>query len=260
MSGQHFFRISFLRENRSSLLADNEAAAFRAPDVVGLKASTFDVVLRPRRDEMVMRKLFILLLLSAIGISLLAYSQRKRIQRKDPSTSGTVSSVLPVDQAKLMEAVIRAFRENKPAAPDKFSRFSLTQPGEEAFPPEYELESYKDDRSLARYRSIDLAKRQRDFYLYDFSDLENHGSYWVSEYYQGNDPLPFRCNFLIHHEPEGPAATRVEIFELAPRVWAGKRFAFDRHGPHYMVDIRNVEPTTSDRVEVLDLIKKATRQ
>ena len=209
--------------------------------------------------EVFMRKLLLMLLVSAIAVSLYVYVQGKRIERKTDAKLAGTSAVLPVDQGKFIKAVTKAFGENKPQPSNKFSRFSLAQPGQEQFPGEYQLTYYGSEESIARYRSIALERRRLDFYLYDFSDEDNHGSYWESEYYRGQERLPFRCNFIIHHEPEGSTATRVEVFELAPRVWAGKRLAFGRHGPGYIVDIRNVAPTTSDRVEVLDLIKKATQ-
>lgn len=55
----------------------------------------------------------------------------------------------------------------------------------------------------------------------------------------------------------GAQHTKVEIFEFAPRVWVGKKFGFQGHGLGYRLDIRKVDPTTSDRVDLLALLKEA---
>ena len=157
----------------------------------------------------------------------------------------------------MTRAIIRMFRDGKPPPTGKFSHFSLAQVGEEQFPADYQLSNYQEDELLRRYLSIDVARRRLDFYLYDFSDADNRKDYWTSEYYRGSEPVLFRCNFIIHHEPEGAGHTKVEIFEYAPRVWVGKKFGFERHGLGYYLDIRKVAPTTSDRVELLALLEEA---
>lgn len=156
----------------------------------------------------------------------------------------------------MIKAIIRMFRDGKPPPTGKFSHFSLAQVGEEQFPAEYQLGNYQEDELLRRYLSIDVARRRLDFYLYDFSDADNPKDYWTSEYYRGSEPVLFRCNFIIHHEPEGAGHTKVEIFEFAPRVWVGKKFGLERHGPGFYLDIRKVAPTTSDRVELLALLEE----
>lgn len=207
-----------------------------------------------------MRKLIFGLLLFSTCFSLYIFTQRKRIDRRAVIDLPSVTAVFPVDQATLMKAIVKGFQENKPPPPDKFSRFSLAQVGAEEFPAEYQLKHYQDDQSTARYQSIPQDRRNLDFYLYDFSEGDNPANYWASEYYQGDRPALFRCNFIIHHEPDGNGATRVEVFEFIPRVLAGKKFALERHGPGYFSDIRKVAPTTSDRIEVLELIKQAVRR
>lgn len=207
--------------------------------------------------KMAMRKLLLLFLLPALCIPLYILTQGKTIKRKADRTLASVTSVLPVDQGKLTKVILKIFRENKPSS-KKLARFALTQVGEENFPAEYQLAHYNAEESIARYLSIPPERRKLDFYLYDFSDADNQDSYWLSEYYEGNKPAPFRCNFIIHLEPQG-GGTLVEIFEFAPRVWVGKKFAIDRHGPGQRLDIRDVAPTTSDRVELLDLLKEAAR-
>jgi hypothetical protein len=203
-----------------------------------------------------MSKVLLALLLAAFCLSLYAFMHAKRIKRKTNLNFATVSSILAVDQNEVMKAIIKMFRNGKPPPTGKFSHFSLAQAGEQQFPADYQLSHYQDDELLRRYVSIDVARRRLDFYLYDFSDADDRNDYWTSDYYRGSERVPFRCNFIIHHEPEGTGHTKVEIFEVAPRIWVGKKFGFERHGPGFYLDIRKVDPTTSDRVELLALLKE----
>ena len=202
-----------------------------------------------------MRKVLLAVLIAAFCLSLYAFTHQKRITRRTNLNLTSVSAIFPMDQNGVTKAIIKMFREGKPPPTGKFSHFSLAQVGEEHFPEDYQLSSYQHDESLRRYLSIDVARCRFDFYLYDFSDADNREDYWASDYYRGSEPVPFRCNFIIHHEPEGAEHTKVEIFEFAPRVWVGKKFGFERHGPGFYLDIRKVDPTTSDRVDLLALLK-----
>ena len=181
----------------------------------------------------------------------------KRIKRNTDLNFASVSSVLPVAQNSVARAIIRMFRDKEPPPTGKFSHFSLAQVGDEQFPADYQLSSYQEDELLRRYLSIDGSRRRSDFYLYDFSDADNPSDYWRSEYYRGSEPVLFRCNFIIHQEPEDAQHTKVEIFEVAPRIWVGKKFGFEAHGPGFYLDIRKVDPTTSDRVDLLASIERA---
>jgi hypothetical protein len=204
-----------------------------------------------------MRKVLLALLLAAFCLSLYAFMHQKRIRRRTNLNLASVSAIFPVDQNGVTKAITKMFRDGKPPPTGKFSHFSLAQVGEEQFPADYQLSHYQDDELLRMYLSIDGARRRLDFYLYDFSDADNYNDYWTSDYYRGSEPVPFRCNFIIHHEPEGIGHTKVEIFEVAPRIWVGKKFGLERHGPGFYLDIRKVDPTTSDRVDLLALLKEA---
>jgi hypothetical protein len=203
-----------------------------------------------------MRKLIFALLLAAFCLTVYAVTHVKRIKRKTNLNLAEVSSILPVDQNEVIKAITRMFRDGKAPPTGKFSHFSLAQVGEEQFPADYQLSHYQDDQLLSRYLSIAVARRRLDFYLYDFSDADNQNDYWTSDYYRGSEPVLFRCNFIIHHEPEATGHTKVEIFEVAPRIWVGKKFGLERHGPGFYLDIRKVDPTTSDRVDLLALLKE----
>jgi hypothetical protein len=88
----------------------------------------------------------------------------KRIKRKTNLNFASVSSVLPVDQNRVIKVIIRMFRDGKPPPTGKFSHFSLAHVGEEQFPADYQLSNYQDDESLRRYLSIDVARRRLEAY------------------------------------------------------------------------------------------------
>jgi hypothetical protein len=112
-----------------------------------------------------MRKILLALLLAACCLSVYAFMHAKRINRKTNLNFTTVSSILAVDQNEVMKAIIKMFRDGRPPPTGKFSHFSLAKVGEEQFPTDYQLSSYRNDKSLRRYVSIDLARRRLDFYL-----------------------------------------------------------------------------------------------
>ena len=80
--------------------------------------------------------------------------------------------------------------------------------------------------------------------------------YWLSEYWSAGQPVKFRCGFLLHLEEQGPSATEVQVVEKAPEVWVGEHWALEHHGLDLgrVHDIRFVEPTIKDRLEMLDVI------
>jgi hypothetical protein len=52
----------------------------------------------------------------------------------------------------------------------------------------------------------------------------------------------------------------VEIFEYVPRVWLGKKFAFGPHGPGIYLNVKEVEPTIRDRLELREAIRAALEE
>jgi hypothetical protein len=110
------------------------------------------------------------------------------------------------------------------------------------------------DRSpwMERYLDMGPAERARDLYLLSVMDL-----FWASDYQYEGKPAKFYTDFLLHLEPVSADATRVEVYEYLPRIWVGKSFQLGAHGPCMCRDQRWVEQTKTDRVALLDAIKKA---
>src|SRR4029077_7983391 len=150
--------------------------------------------------------------------------------------------------------------ENKFPFGTKWSRFFLFERGDSLhrlFPPDEQilLDRGADD-FIPRYVAIAPNLRRNDLLLYE----PTGDYYWDSEYWYAGAPARFRCSFIIHVEPAS-AGTRVEIFEYQPTIWGGERFGFPAHAvlPVRFHDIRPPEPTTADRLDVLQVIEAAVQ-
>jgi len=63
------------------------------------------------------------------------------------------------------------------------------------------------------------------------------------------------CGRRVQLEPTPEGATRVEVIEYLPVVWPGEVFRFcGRAVPNTYHDIRQVPPTTVDRIEMLSIV------
>jgi hypothetical protein len=210
-----------------------------------------------QRDKSMNKVVIIVLLAVAAGGTYFSLLPRfQKIAKRAPVTSSSVAETVPVNEHVVFLRINRFF-ETKSPKPKPFDRFKLAKFGDEYFPQDFQLQHYNNP-ILNTYLRIEPTLKQNDLYLYDFSDADDANSYWLSEYYYAGAPAKFRCNFIIHLEPESNAGTRIEIFEYAPRVWLGKRFSMGPHGPGMHLDIRDVESTTKDRIELMKLIKEAS--
>jgi hypothetical protein len=199
-------------------------------------------------------------LLAAATIAIAACSQLKPVERRAPQDRVSVTATVAAEPQAVQQAIVRAFAADKGQLPEKWRRFSIARPGEEYFPrdDQIELERGESD-ALARYLAAPAANKRDDLFAYDFSDADDARAYWPSEYYVEDRQAPFRSNFLIHLVPSGAAATEVEVLELSPRVWVGKKFSVEAHGPGTYLDVRNVAPTTADRIELLELVRQLVK-
>jgi hypothetical protein len=123
---------------------------------------------------------------------------------------------------------------------------------------------------LTEYRQLSDTERSNDVLVSD----PTLDVYWRSEYATASGPVRFHCGFIIHFAPAralpdqdraaaAAAGSVVEVYEMVPTVWVGERLGLQAHGIGFgrIHDIRFVEPTVKDRVDVLDLIDRilATR-
>lgn len=208
----------------------------------------------------------------AFIISLEAY-RFKKIENNGAIEISPVAATIPATPSFVSAAVQNTFNlwdnfarpgssgkfQNKFPAESKWSVFYLTRKGDSAdgnlFPQdETILLDRGNDRFVRRYVAIPVNLRANDLFLFEPTGDE----YWPSEYRYRGQPAKFRCGFFIHIEPAGSAST-LEIFEYQPQIWVGERFGFSAHAvlPAIFRDLRFVEPTTIDRLELLSLVLKS---
>jgi hypothetical protein len=234
--------------------------------------ATFRFDASPVRSIRTLALALCVLIAAAFFVSLEAY-RFKKIEKNGPTKIPPVTATIPAVASSVSAAIQSTFNvwedlsrtnfsgtfKNKFPASSKWSHFFLfpnsDAPGSLFPQDELILLDRGNDEFIPRYVAIPASLRKDDLYLYEPTGDE----YWSSEYSYRGQPAKFRCSFLIHIEPAGGTATRLDIFEYQPEIWVGKRFGFSAHAilPVRFYDIRLVEPTTSDRVELLELIQKS---
>jgi hypothetical protein len=223
-----------------------------------------------RKHAMIVATLLSLLLGSlAFAVE---YPKLKKIEKRGPAYE-TVDAELPGDTNRVAATIGETFNQwadlDRPGQIGKYqnkfpygshwSRFFLfrkADPQHPLFPSDQEILLDRGvDLFVERYVRIPPELRNRDFYLYE--PTGDH--YWESEYFYKGKAAKFRCSFLIHLEPAKNSGTKVEIFEYQPTVWVGEYLGMSAHAifPAILHDIRPVQPTTTDRKEVLRLIQKS---
>lgn len=194
-------------------------------------------------------------ILFAAAAALFSYPQFKKIEKR------TAANPRPFDAlvGKNLDDVVHTIQKiwTPKAHPEsKFDHFSLAKPSDFYFPDDKQLQIYAaKDASIRQYLMLNPDLRKNDFSLTAFPDF-----YWPSEYYYNDQPAKFRCNFIVHLESKGSTSTKIEIFEYESQIWVGDKIGVSAHTgpiPGVFRDIRDVNPTTSDRVELLESIKKA---
>lgn len=105
--------------------------------------------------------------------------------------------------------------------------------------------------ALARYAELPLSARTNDVYLWS-PDVP----YWHSEYVMNGKRLPFKTYFILHITAGGDNATIVEAIEHKPVVRIEDHPALDENGLHQPHAVREVPPTTHERVFLLSCIRQ----
>jgi hypothetical protein len=139
---------------------------------------------------------------------------------------------------------LRFRRKNLPPPFDKMMTVRYREP---LFPEDANLKA----AHLQSYANMPASVRLYDLYV--FSPLDN---YWESEYSLGHTQIPFTCAFIVHMADAGPSRVRIQAYEYLPRVIAGRRWRLLGHaGPGHYLDIRQVDPTATDRSRLLTLLE-----
>jgi len=122
------------------------------------------------------------------------------------------------------------------------------------YPPDWPVTWADPGNFLAPYKEMAAARRLDDLLLEEPAGDE----YWHSEYEAAATPAKLRCGLIVHFEPHNPLSTEVQVYEKVPEVWAGERWALLHEGIGFgkVHDIRLVEPTVKDRLDLLDALAK----
>lgn len=183
--------------------------------------------------------------------ALLVYPSFKKIEKRGVAFQDSVSETVPTEELVIAEAASDCFTKRREVMNSRFKHFYLVPASDLIFPSDTYLRYLaKEDASLRPYLAKNSDLRKNDLFLYDFLN------YWHSEYYYNDQPAEFKCDFIIHFETESPSMTKIEIFEVGSRIRVGERFNIGHNGPGFYYDIRHVEPTTTDRVELLNIIRQ----
>jgi hypothetical protein len=172
------------------------------------------------------------------------------VERKGAAQQLITERTYPIRLTSLREAILRTFAVYHPPVAPPFGSMKVT----ELKPPNYSsgwlVTTVDPNGFLSGYKEMDPARKRNDLLL----DEPIGNTYWDSEYESSKGPAKFRCGFIIHMEGVADSATRVQVYEKVPQVWAGMYWTFGHSGPGEYRDIRFVEPTVKDRLDLLELL------
>jgi hypothetical protein len=203
-------------------------------------------------------------LLVIFSILILESWQSKKIEHRGGKIVNETAIVLPYDLKTTEESLLRTAgmrhspKEGFPAGyflVPGMGTFSL-YPMDPLRQP-LELEQINNKRlrphnpSLERFVKAAPNSHGKCYVMLGASDMK-----WTSEYYVDGRPAPFSCSYLLELKPIGQSATSIEVFELRPFIEAGTvRTIGPSFGFVTLQDRRDVSPTTSDRLAVLNFLK-----
>jgi hypothetical protein len=171
------------------------------------------------------------------------------VQRTGAAQKVIIERTYPVSVAVLRESVLDSFATRSMRLQLPFKGMTATPLQPPLFASDW-LENVVDlGEFLKPYKQIPASARQNDLLLQEATG----DVYWNSEYSNANGPVKFRCEFILHFAESAGGAT-VRVFEKVPSVWPGMYWTFGHSGPGWYRDIRFVEPTVQDRLDVLQML------
>ena len=176
------------------------------------------------------------------------------VERRGASQQRIVSRVYAKDLETLRAGILRAFRGALPPPFQGMRAIELKAPD---YPADWVAAWVDPGGFLESYRRLPAPLRVHDVLI----EEPTGDRYWPSEYSTSAGPVKFRCGFILHFSAPAPLVTEVQVYEKAPEVWAGEHWEFSRHGIGFgkVHDIRPVEPTVKDRLDMLDLLSEIGR-
>lgn len=196
----------------------------------------------------------------AVALSLSCH-QLKTIEKKPGDPWARVRGTLPVSVETVAEALERSRERLERYTPPGFvpeaeylrPKLFIAKHGSREFS-EFDVRrlAESDNPWLQRYIAIPPEARRHDLRLQWVTDV-----FWPAEayVYEGR-PAKFTTNFLVHFEAVDEAATAIEIFELLPTIWVGRKFGVGAHGPGRFRDYRDAEQSLGERADLLDFIRR----
>lgn len=172
------------------------------------------------------------------------------MERKGAAQQLVIEKTFPVRLTPLREAILRTFAGYRAPVAAPFALMKLTELKPPNYTPDWLVTTVDSNRFLGSYKQMDPARKQNDLLL----EEPIGDAYWDSEYVSGKGPAKFRCGFIIHMEETPDSATRVQVYEKVPQVWAGMYWTFGHSGPGEYRDIRFVDPTVKDRLGLLEVL------
>jgi hypothetical protein len=176
------------------------------------------------------------------------------VERHGAAQQFVVSRVYPANLQTLRAAVLTRFGDKSKPLPLPFRDMLAI----ELKPPRYSADWIAGwgDRGgfLEPYKRIPAPVRVNDLLI----EEPIGDAYWTSEYSTTGGPTKFRCGFILHFAGDAPLATEVQVYEKVPEIWAGEHWEFLHHGIGIgkVHDIRLVEPTVKDRLDMLNLLSE----
>lgn len=201
-----------------------------------------------------------LMALAVLAASAASACGQVPIVREGPAQQRVVARTYAASPAVVRDKLLASFRDTSGPRTGPFRQMTAAALVPPLFAADWVLGFIDPGGYLEPYRQLPSELRISDVLVQDpISEI-----YWPSEYRTADrpsEPLQFRCSFILHFAPSDAGGTRVEVYELTPSVWAGQRWAFSRHGIGFgrVRDIRFVEPTVTDRVNVLNLLDEVVR-
>jgi hypothetical protein len=177
----------------------------------------------------------------------------ERVVRRGASQQRVVSRTYPLELATFRERILEKFRE-VPDAAAPFRRMLVIELKAPNYPPDWVTSWLDAGNFLDPYKRISASDRAQDLLI----EEPTGDRYWNSEYETAAGVVKFRCGFIVHLEQQGPRSTEVQVYEKAPEVWVGERWALLHHGIGIgrIHDIREAEPTVKDRLDLLNAFDK----
>jgi hypothetical protein len=171
-----------------------------------------------------------------------------------------VARIYPDSTAHLRAAILDAFDGSRSQLQEPFRHMSSNALTPPTFSADWLVTTVDPGGYLDAYRMLPADMRSHDVLIQD----PTGDFYWNSEYgtTDTDRPVRFHCGFILHLVTQGPSSTEVQVYELVPSVWPGEHWAFSAHGVGVgrYHDIRFVEPTVTDRVQVLELLDRVLRR